>query len=262
MSKSKSTSSDVEACDSEASEIDRGVNARNLPADVAIDGSIASSPIPESRVAESIEFAEMDSAAKDFAAVLRLRGLFYGRREATEFEPIDAYSLHFVARQREDIVAALRVTPKTRGPLESQQHYPEWLMTHFAHFLSASSRMCVHPELKSRSRLPMELSCFAWKAVIPLGIRIDVSKVRLDAIPFYLRMGYLYLKAPPFDFDRWALRCGLVACPVDPKHPTCFSSLFSGVKDPCELDRSGYREHFTGSYQEFRRFVRAPRPWS
>jgi hypothetical protein len=83
--------------------------------------------------------------------------------------------------------------------------------------------------------------------VLPLGVRIDVSKARDKAIPFYLKMGYLFVRDSAFDFGLWQARCGLIAYPADSRHPGRFADVFAGLSDPCEL-RDG--ERFTASYRD------------
>src|SRR5262245_29701038 len=82
-----------------------------------------------------------------FERVLKLRGQAYGREEAARGDEIDDYSLHFIARQGNEVLGALRVTCRMYGPLESEANYPAWLLREFGDRMCASSRMCVRPDL-------------------------------------------------------------------------------------------------------------------
>lgn len=193
-----------------------------------------------------------------FCQVLELRALAYGREQAREQEAIDAYSRHFVARHDDTVLGALRATCHIDGPLESETHYPAWLLEEFGDQMVSASRMCVRPELSGKTTIPHDLTRFAWSVVLPLGIRIDVSKARLKAIPFYMKMGYCFIRDTVFNFERWNARCALIAHPANEKYPSRFANLFAGIGSPCDLSVSPKRESFTNSYREFVLASRTP----
>jgi hypothetical protein len=197
----------------------------------------------------TIEEVAVDSAA--FEQVLRLRQAAFGRTEAGQREEIDSYSWQFAAFHQGQVVGALRVTCRKDGPLESQAAYPAWLLDHFGDRLAAGSRMCVQPELAGLSSLPLDLTAFAWKRALAHGVRIDVSKARLKAIPFYMRIGYLFVRDSLFRFDKWDTPCALMALPADPNHRSRLAHLFLDVEDTCDLSGSALRDRFTDSYREF-----------
>lgn len=117
--------------------------------------------------------------------------------------------------------------------------------------MCAASRMCVDPEFKAHSTIPLELTKFAWSVVIPLGVRIDVSKARLKAIPYYMKMGYFFVRDSIFKFERWDARCGLIAYPANPQHKSKLTEVFQGIGNPCELSESSSGNKFTTSFREF-----------
>lgn len=198
----------------------------------------------------SFSIERLCAESPDFGEVLNLRKVAYGRAEAGEREDEDDYSLHFIARSADGIVGALRVTCRKDGPLESEIHYPRWLLEEFGNTLCAASRMCVRPDIAGRSSVPLELMSLGWKTVVPLGIRLGVSKVRLNAVPFYIRTGALLIRDTVFQFDKWDALCALVAQPVNAGVPSRFAALFEQVPDPCALVASPHWAMFTRSHQE------------
>jgi hypothetical protein len=210
---------------------------------------------PKSAIdALAVERVAVDSSW--FASILELRTAAYGRDGAGQRDAVDDYSLHFAARVGDEVVGALRVTCRRHGPLESEEHYPRWLLGEFAGRLCAASRMCVRPDWQGAS-LPIALTACAWRTVLPLGVRIDVSKARLELIPYYMRMGYLFLRDSIFQFDRWNVRCGLLAFPANAAHPSKFSALFTGVDEPCDLATSPHAGLFVASYHDYLSAVEA-----
>lgn len=117
--------------------------------------------------------------------------------------------------------------------------------------MCAASRMCIAPEAKGRSSIPLELTKFGWSVILSLGVRIDVSKARLKAIPYYLKLGYFFVRDSDFTFERWKVRCALIAYPATPHHQTKLTDVFQGIENPCELSSSINRHKFTASYREF-----------
>ena len=191
------------------------------------------------------------SQCSAFSDVLRLRSVAYARDEAGDLDPIDAHSLHFIASDGESVIGALRVTCRRNGPLESESAYPGWLLEEFGDQLCASSRMCVAPHLRATTDIPFQLTKAAWSNVLPLGVRIDVSKARLKAIPFYMRMGYCFVRDSLFEFERWSTRCGLIAYPATPHHASRLADLFRKIDNPCDIQRSRNARQFTASYSDF-----------
>ncbi len=194
---------------------------------------------------------EIAVGSSAFEEVLKLRAAAYERDEAGERDAVDDYSLHFVAQSEQGLLGALRVTCRKHGPLESEAYYPRWLLDEFGDRLCAGSRMCVRPDLAAGSTIPLELTKFGSSSVLPLGIRMNVSKARVKAIPFYLRMGYFFVRESVFDFERWHARCALIALPADPNHSSKIADVFHGVSDPCNLAASPNFERYTTSYREF-----------
>ncbi len=189
--------------------------------------------------------------APEFSQILTLRKLAYEKTEAGCCEKIDEYSLHFAAFEEDRVVGALRVTCLKDGPLESQENYPNWLLDEFGHKMCAASRMCVLPERQAFSQIPLALTEYGWGVVISKGVRIDVSKARLKAIPFYLKMGYWFIRDSFFSFGKWDALCGLIAYPVHPMHPGQVSHVFREVIDPMDLSLSLNRDKFIDSQREF-----------
>lgn len=181
-----------------------------------------------------------------------MRSVSYGRGEAGVREDIDEHSLHFIARAGHSVVGALRVTCRRHGPLESEQCYPQWILDEFNEKLCASSRMCVAPEYKAITSIPLQLTKFAWSTVLPLGIRIDVSKARYKAIPFYMKkMGYFFVRDSYFTFQRWAVPCGLIACPANASCQSRLADIFQTIDEPCDLSRLIGCGRFITSYHDF-----------
>lgn len=202
-------------------------------------------------VKQEYRIAPVQVAEPAFRDVLGLRASAYGRDEAGKHEEVDDYSMHFAAYTANGrIVGAVRATCRKDGPLESEAYYPKWLLEEFSTKLSAVSRLCVDPAIVG-SRLPHDLTQFAWSMVLPLGIRIDVSKARVKAIPFYLKMGHFFVREATFQFDRWNAKCGFVACPANAEYGGVFSSIFSTISDPCDLSLSPNFNLFTRSYRDF-----------
>jgi len=200
---------------------------------------------------KAILVEQISVKSPEFKEVLRLRAIAYGREEAGQEEYVDGHSLHFIVRGDFGILGALRVTCRCHGALESESFYPEWLLDEFGNSICAASRMCVIPEIKASSSIPVELTKFAWSTVLPLGIRIDVSKARLKAVPYYLKMGYHFIRDSVFEFERWKTCCGLIAYPANPEYKTNLSKIFSGIEYPCDLGKSVNRNQFISSYREF-----------
>ncbi len=189
-----------------------------------------------------------------FLDILRLRKIAYGREQAGIEDAIDPHSLHFVYRHNARITGSLRVTLKRDGPLESEAFYPKSILNRWGDVLGASSRMCVDRQVETRTNVPLELTRFAWRTVIPMGIRLDVCKARLKAIPYYMkRLGYYYVKGSQFDFDLWKARCGLIALPANPGHHSALSDVFEGIHNPCVFDLPLDDGCFTSSYKLFNR---------
>lgn len=213
--------------------------------------SILQPPLPSTTFAAnplySIEQIEITSPL--FRDVLDLRAAAYRREKAGEADELDEYSLHFVACGDEGVVGALRVTCKKDGPLESDTHYPQWLFDEFSNQLCASSRMCVRPGHSGRT-IPFDLARVAWSEVLTRGVRLDVSKVRGDAAPFYLRMGYLFLRGSVFAFDAWQTTCGLIAYPANSLHRGRYADLFAGIDHPFDLEPNLWR--FESNYRAVR----------
>lgn len=197
------------------------------------------------------EFQQITTTSTYFTQVLKLRELAYCRDSAGLPDEIDGHSLHFIAKSGEHVVAALRVTCRKHGPLESENHYPQWVFQEFGDQICAASRMCVMPNLQAITTLPLDITRFAWSIALKHGIRIDVTKARLKAIPFYLKMGYHFIKDSIFEFERWNARCALIAYPVNAKYRTKLADIFVDVHNPCELDRSPHAKSFISSYKEF-----------
>ena len=194
---------------------------------------------------------QIDVGSRLFDEVLELRAVAYGRDEAGVRDAVDDYSLHFVAQSDQGLLGALRVTCRKHGPLESETYYPRWLLDEFGDRLCAASRMCVRPDLAAGSTIPLDLTKLGCSSVLPLGIRMDVSKVRVKAIPFYLRMGYYFVRESVFDFERWDAQCALIALPANPNHPSKIADVFHGISDPCDLAASPNSVRYTTSYREF-----------
>ena len=190
-----------------------------------------------------------------FNEVLELRREAYGQEEAGVRESIDEYSTHFVASLGTNVLGALRVTCRNDGPLESEEFYPQWLLDEFGDRMCAASRMCVRTRLQGSSAIPHELTVFGWSFVLSRGVRIDVSKVRLKAIPFYLRMGYYFVRDSVFDFERWNVRCGIICYPADPNNRSSISHVFAGIDNPCNLADSPNAAWFVNSRSECRRVI-------
>lgn len=155
------------------------------------------------------------------------------------------------------MLGGLRVTVRAHGPLECEKHYPSWLLHEFGDRMCAASRLCVHPDLAGKSPIPFELICRGWSGALQHGVRIDVSKVRLSTVPYYLKLGYYFIKDSVFEFDRWEARCGLVALPARPDSPSKLSGVFAGIDRPCNLEQSPNSAMFCRTYREF---VAATRP--
>jgi hypothetical protein len=198
---------------------------------------------------------QIDVRSHLFNNVLELRRDSYKNEQAGAHDAIDDYSLHFVARSEAEVIGALRVTCRKDGPLESEKFYPQWLLDEFGQRMCAASRMCVRSGLQGCSPIPHDLTMFAWSIVLPLGIRIDVSKARLKAVPFYMRMGYLFVRESIFDFGRWSARCGLIAFPATPNHSSKLSHLFSNIDNPCDLSMPATADRFVTTRSDFYRLV-------
>lgn len=187
----------------------------------------------------------------EFQDVLSLRASAYGREEAGVCEEVDEYSLNFAAYMDSGrIVGAVRVTCRKHGPLESEVHYPQWLLDEFSWQLAATSRLCVDPAIVGSS-LPHDLTRFAWSVALPLGIRIDVSKARVKAIPFYLKMGHFFVRKAIFEFERWNAKCGFVVSPANAAYGGVFNDIFAGISNPCDLSTSPHFDCFSRSYRHF-----------
>ena len=199
----------------------------------------------------SVSIEQITTESPFFSSLLNLRADAYGREEAGHPEEIDGYSHHFIARINDEVVGALRVTCRKHGPLESERFYPQWLLGEFGDQICASSRMCVCANQGAKSSIPQDLTRFAWSVVLPLGIRLDVSKARLKAIPFYMRMGYYFVRDSVFEFERWNVRCALIAYPATPYYHTALSEVFRWINDHCDLTISPHAHMFCSSYREF-----------
>jgi hypothetical protein len=184
----------------------------------------------------SLELGILDGAGRAFDDILALRLLAYGRTEAGTPEPIDLRSYHVTARTRNSqLVATMRVTCRRDGPLESEAAYPAWILDGYARQLSACSRLCRHPDLAGASQLTLALMETAWREGLRRGVRVDVSKVRRRAIPYYVRMGSYFVKGSLFAFDKWQVECGLVAMGTASTRLTPFSSVFADVVDAIDI---------------------------
>jgi hypothetical protein len=199
----------------------------------------------------SYDIAQIQPGSSQFQEILGLRRLAYQRPEAGMADEIDGHSLHFAARNSRGVIGAMRVTLRKDGPLESQEHYPAWILDQFGDSLCAASRMCVHPDFAGATSIPRDLKRFGWPIILPMGARIDVTKARLDAIPFYMRMGYFFVRSSVFRFRRWDAWCGLIAFPAHSRYRNRFSDLFTQIENPCDLDQLSTRQQFVQSFREF-----------
>ena len=199
---------------------------------------------------------EISVRSNRFSRLLELRSNCYKHARSGLCESIDNYSHHFVASCGNKIVGALRVTCHIDGELESCEAYPKWVFDEFGLTIGSASRMCVHPDFAGRSTIPQLLTRLAWQTVLQRGIRIDVTKARLKAVPFYLRMGYVVMRDSLFQFDRWNAKCVLIAHPADPQHPSPMSSVFNGICDPCCLCVSENTDLFIRDRREAATYIR------
>jgi hypothetical protein len=199
---------------------------------------------------DTIEHISVESS--EFQEVLELRCEAYGRDEAGKQEDIDHYSLHFIYKQGTVVSGALRVTCRQNGPLESEEVYPDWLLEEYGNSLCASSRMCVRRNATG-TNIPTKLTRFAWQTVLPLGVRLDVSKARLSAIPYYMRkLNYYYVLGSQFEFHRWRTRCALIAYPAHTGRGDAISDLFQGISHECDVTKRRYWHRFTDSLKAFK----------
>ncbi len=205
------------------------------------------------RAPPSYTVEQIDPQSRMFDQVLALRGLAYRREEAGKREEIDDYSIHLIARHDDVVLGALRVTCYQHGPFESHDRYPRWLLDEFGDRMSAASRMCIRPELAGCSSIPHDLTVRGWSTVLPMGVRIDVSKARLKAIPYYMRMGYVFVQDSIFRFHHWDAMCGLIVYPANAAHRGQFWKVFENIDSPCDLLASVNANRFSASYRDVRR---------
>ena len=180
----------------------------------AIDVGTLRRPV-DATAHSSLRLDVISTDSTDFERVRALRRQAYGRDAARDVDVIDDYSSHVIARRGDRLVGAIRVTCRVDGSLESESAYPAWLLAEFGDVMCACSRLCVIPGMAG-TRVPYQLIRRAWQHVIVRGVRLDVSKVRRRAIPYYLRLGgYL----PP----RQPLHVRPMAGRVRPRRVSCSS---------------------------------------
>lgn len=184
---------------------------------------------------DELHFHIRDGVTAGFDGVRSLRERAYGRAEAGLADSIDAHSFHVLASTAGGrVVGAMRVTCRRDGALESEQAYPRWLIDEFQTRLSACSRLCLDPDL-SVPGLPLALMTAAWDEGLRRGVRIDASKVRRRAIPYYVRLGAYFMRGSVFTFDRWHVRCGLVAMSASPAAVGPLASLLRHAPEPVDI---------------------------
>ena len=210
----------------------------------------------EGTTSVEVKVDEVEARSERFGQLLSLRKRCYRREKSGACDAIDWYSHHFVASIRRQIIGSLRVTCYKDGELESCTAYPEWIFREFGDTLCAASRMCVHSSFSGQLNVPRLLTTFAWQTVLKKAIRIDVTKARLNAVPFYLRMCYVVVRDSLFQFDRWDAKCVLIAHPADPQHPSPMSPLFKDICDPCCLRVSENTDLFIRDRREAATYIR------
>ena len=132
------------------------------------------------------------------------------------------------------------------------------MLEEFGVRICAYSLLCVREDLRAQTSLPIDLTGYAWQTLIPKGIRIDISKVRSDAILFYMRkIGQWFVRDSFFPFGKWNVMCGLIVYPANPLHPGAFSKQFEGITAPCNLAESKSRHLYIDSPKEFLRACRS-----
>jgi len=215
-------------------------------------------------LSEPFKIIEIDSNSPMFDEVQILRRGAYGRDEAGNADLIDGYSHHFVATSNGLPIAAVRITRRIEGKLECEDHYPGWILDRFGSTICAASRMCVSSQFPGTHQVVRELIKAAWQHEIQSGIRLDLTKVRREMIPYYLRLGYLFVRKSCFLFDKWDIPCGLIAYPANERHEGQFSDLFCGLNMQCDLSAPEIRDRFTScrktAFADFDQFQRLCSP--
>lgn len=232
----------------------RLVHPHKLPCQTLMDGNGKTHTLP-SQCDAPIEITTVSSGEPAFKLILELRASAYGRTEAGIEDAYDCHSIHLLAIEHGIPLGSLRVTRRCCGPLECEENYPSWLLDGFGHLMTASSRMCVHPSIAGRSHIPLLLSKAAWSALLPAGVRIDVSKARIKALPYYFRMGYSLIKRSEFWFGKWGGYCALIAHPAHNSYRSPLSALFESITDPCDLAASEYSHEFTRDARNYRKHL-------
>jgi hypothetical protein len=204
-----------------------------------------------------LNFDHICAVDSEFERILALRREAYDREAAGERDAVDEYSHHFVARQRGEIVAALRVTCVKDGPLMSMDRYPAWVLEAFGDTLLAGSRLCIRPGLTIVPALPQVLLRFAWGRMLPLGMRVNVAVSRFDAVPYYLRQGFAFLRGSDFIYDKWNVPCGLIALTADPARPSPYADVFAGIQLPTHFPNLDDPTLFASSLRNFRELTKS-----
>jgi len=189
-----------------------------------------------------------------FSEILKLRRLAYGHEIASDVDVVDRHSLHFTAKLGGDLLGSLRVTCRRDGQFENEAAYPAWLLKEHGEILCAASRMCVHPSLKGKTTIPSQLTHFSWAHVLDLGVRLNVSTARLDAIPFYLRQGAVFIRDSCFFLQKsetWRAHCGLIAIPACSNVRGDLATLFDAIDRPCNLQTSAHSRMYISQYREY-----------
>ena len=199
-----------------------------------------------------LTFDVLSAGDRDFETILSLRRQAYGRPEAGIKDSYDEYSYHLVARQHDEIVAAIRVTCVKDGPLMSMERYPAWILDAFGDSLLAGSRLCVSRRLSGSGKVPQMLLRYAWQQMLPLGMLANVAVARVEAIPFYMRQGFVFVRDSLFHYDRWSTLCGLIAVVADSRRPSPYADVFRSAELPPSFPNLEDPQRFISSFKEFR----------
>jgi predicted GNAT family N-acyltransferase len=188
--------------------------------------------------------------------ILRLRADAYGRAQAGQADELDVSSTHFVSVDDSgNVIAAIRMTKSSDCRLESQDVYPDDLFSLFGNQLGACSRFCIDQRYRNTST-GKRLLRYAWMESLDYGMRLDVSKARVDAIPFYLKIGYMFLPGTLHEFQNWRCQCGLIALPADKRRASWFQDLFEHVVLPTDYATCDILNSAISSEREFKDHLR------
>jgi hypothetical protein len=183
-----------------------------------------------------ITFSIISATNSAFNAVLQLRAaVLRGSSGVPQTDPEDEYSEHYCAFSGGCLVAALRVTRASQGPLDCEEHYPQALLEQFRPQLCTASRFVAVRSLPVEWRIPHKLIRYGWVDQLKRGTRLDIINIHRRALSYYGGLDYELLKDSFFTHPRWGTPSLVMVFPATASRATPLHDLFAGIPKPLEL---------------------------